>query len=325
MSSLGEEVVVRAGYRIHLGFYRFLDDGLVYGGIAASLENPQIMVSAKKCNEYVITAPTEYSKKVINNVLDYLGINNICIEVGGFVAHHVGLGTTTRLTLATLTAVSTLYRLDIDVTEAAFKLGIGIPSSAGLYTFLYGNLVIDSGFSSYCIEDPSDIKCLPKPVAILPIPKDWYVIVITPLDLKDFSGKEEENILKEVSEYPKQQELYREVSNLKSAIALRDFQAFSKALRRIQELTGEYFSKYQGGVFREDICAEIVEALNKIGIVGSGQSSWGPTVYGFTKSYAKAIEARNYIRYLLNSKGVKYRVWITTISDTGHTTTIYPK
>ncbi len=322
-TSSSEEVVVRAGYRIHLGFYRFLDADIAYGGIAASLENPQLMVCARKCDKFFIDSPTNEGKEITKRVLEFLGINNVCIEVGGFLAHHVGLGTTTRLILSTLTAVATLYRLDIDITEVAIKLGVGRPSAAGLYTFLYGNLVVDSGFSSKCLGKVRSIECVPKPIAILPIPRDWYVIVVTPLSKEGLSGEEELRILEVVKEHPKQKELYREVSNLLSSIVLNDFKSFSTSLRRIQELTGEYFSDYQGGIFRNDVCSEVIDLLNKLGIVATGQSSWGPTVYGFTNSYTKAIEARNSIRYLLSRKGIQYRVWITSVSSTGHTTTIY--
>ena len=58
--------------------------------------------------------------------------------------------------------------------------------------------------------------------------------------------------------------------------------------------------------------------MHKLGLKGIGQSSWGPTVYGFTDSYLKALEVRNTLFDYFQRKGIRGRVWVTNISATGH-------
>ncbi|MEM0228182.1 MAG: hypothetical protein QXJ22_05335, partial [Ignisphaera sp.] len=55
---------------------------------------------------------------------------------------------------------------------------------------------------------------------------------------------------------------------------------FGKALTKLQVIVGEYFSKFQGGIYCCREAEEIVRILLDAGVHGAGQSSWGPTVYG---------------------------------------------
>ena len=44
---------------------------------------------------------------------------------------------------------------------------------------------------------------------------------------------------------------------------------------------GACFASAQGGVFASPQASMIVNELRRLGFVGVGQSSWGPTLYGF--------------------------------------------
>ncbi|MEM4775253.1 MAG: hypothetical protein QW489_02685, partial [Sulfolobales archaeon] len=48
------KIVVKAGYRLHLGFYRYLDDDIAYGSIGIALEEPYL--------ELKLTAPSNDGK-----------------------------------------------------------------------------------------------------------------------------------------------------------------------------------------------------------------------------------------------------------------------
>ncbi len=309
-------MVVKAGYRLHLGFYRFSDEPLIYGSLGAALKEPQLTLSIRPSEGVSVKTPTRESREIIEKVVRSLRISDVDIELRGFVEHHVGLGSTTRIVLATLTALATLRNPELDVVEWAFKLGRGKISSIGVYTFIYGNLVVDSGYlgNQYVKNE----ERIPKPIAIVPIPKDWYVIVVTPKNSRGLSENEELRILSTVKEHPEQSTLYRYVLRLVSAALLQDFRTFTDALSNIQYLTGKYFSEYQGGIFRSGITSEIIDVLKSSGIKGIGQSSWGPTAYGFTNSYIKALEVKERILRYLSRKGIDAYVWVTNISSIGH-------
>ncbi len=307
------EVSVKAGYRIHMGFYRFSDYPLIYGALGAAIENPRLTVNVRECNSLAITCETDYTKSLVKDVINYLGLSNVCVEVTGYVKHHVGLGSTTRIVLATLVGLSTLKRFEIDAVEAAYKLGRGKVSSVGIYTFMYGNLVIDSGLKL----ESNEVRHA-KPLTIIPIPKDWYVVIAVPEDIKGPSEDEERKIMSNVKEFMDQNLLYRYILRLMSAAIHRDFKLFTDSLHNIQLLTGKYFSEYQGGIFCCDISQELADIMMRLGLRGIGQSSWGPTIYGFTNSYLKAIEARNTLLNYFQKIGVRGKVWVTNIPNTGH-------
>jgi predicted sugar kinase len=52
--------------------------------------------------------------------------------------------------------------------------------------------------------------------------------------------------------------------------------------------------------------------MEQQGLLGTGQSSWGPTCYGFTESFARAEEAR---RHLAESSACE--AWITRANNKG--------
>jgi predicted sugar kinase len=72
------------------------------------------------------------------------------------------------------------------------------------------------------------------------------------------------------------------------ALVERDLRSFGEALERIQADVGALFAPVQGGAFADPRSAALVELLRTSGLVGVGQSSWGPTLYGFTDAPADA-------------------------------------
>ena len=82
--------------------------------------------------------------------------------------------------------------------------------------------------------------------------------------------------------------------------ALGDFNAFVEALEALEVLTASVFSGAQGGgLFCCPEAAEAARLLRGAGARGVGQSSWGPLVYGFYPSPARARAAVHLLRHLL--------------------------
>jgi beta-ribofuranosylaminobenzene 5'-phosphate synthase len=308
-------VTVRAGYRIHLGFYRFRDGRFIYGGLGAALEEPQLVVSVEPSNELRVDAPTEEAKRLMTTTLRHLKADKINLRLSGYVAHHVGLGSYTRIVLATASAVSTYLRSEVDLIDIASSLGRGKISGVGIYSFVYGNLIADAGM----IEGSNRI---PPLLGVYRIPRNWHVVVTVPEGIRGLSDYEEMPIMREIEAHPHQDVLYKEFMRLIASVTLGDFINFSKALGKIQELTGEYFKKYQGGVFCCETVEEIVNIMKSEGLRGVGQSSWGPAVYGFVSNYVKAVEIRSRILEYLNKKGVPAKIWVTNVARLGHYTNV---
>ncbi len=312
------EVTVRSGYRLHLGFYRFKDLPFIYGGLGISLETPELLVSSRACESLEVKLPGpedegRYFSSIVRKVVDFLSARRACLSIGGYLRRHVGLGSTTRVTMAVLQALASLSDVEIDLVEAAHSLGRGKYSGIGIYTFIYGNLVVDSGI----LKTPNGL-IPPSLLGIHKVPRRWYVVVATPYVGKVMTEQSEENILEEPEEFEEQKELYANFVKMLAGLSARDLRIFGEALSKLQELTGKYFSRYQGGTFCCEESEDIINIFRESKLVGTGQSSWGPTVYAFTDSYAKALEAKTKVREYLERRGIEGDVWITKVSERGH-------
>jgi len=313
-------VKVWSSYRIHLGFYRFNDDAFIYGSLGASITDPSFELTLqvrKDAEDLIVESPTREGEELIRHVLETAspGFNGF-VGVKGFVRHHVGFGTRTRLVLAVLTAVKRLGIIGKDeFFEAISKLGIGKYSAVGLYTFLRGGLVIDSG-------RPVRSKGIPKLIARLPIPKAWRVVLALPTGIQGLPESSENPIMNTPKTFKRQGELYSSILTLIYSLKVGDFKLFTNSIDRIQGLTGEYFSKYQGGEYCCDESRTIAERLRMEGLSGIGQSSWGPLVYGFADSLSKADEVAESLTNYLREIGIGHEVWVTRISGLGHSVSV---
>ena len=69
-----------------------------------------------------------------------------------------------------------------------------------------------------------------------------------------------------------------------------DFDLFSESLYRYGEAAGMFFAARHGGPFATPAIARLVEAIRELGIRGTGQSSWGPTVFALAADETSADE-----------------------------------
>src|SRR5262249_41283950 len=76
------------------------------------------------------------------------------------------------------------------------------------------------------------------------------------------------------------------------AVVDRELGAFGAALSELQALVGSCFAPRQGGIYAAPRAMEIVEEIHRHGFVGIGQSSWGPTLYGFSDQPEEEVSDR---------------------------------
>jgi beta-ribofuranosylaminobenzene 5'-phosphate synthase len=80
-----------------------------------------------------------------------------------------------------------------------------------------------------------------------------------------------------------------------------DFREFCGGVEEVQRTVGEAFSHVQGGRFSAH-SVKAVDALASAGASGIGQSSWGPTVYGFFASIEEALRASTRVQEELGER-----------------------
>lgn len=310
-------VIVRAGMRLHLGFYRFSDPPFEYGGLGLAIEEPSLSVTLTEEGEATLPG---WVAEIASRILGEVGVpNDINVEVEGFLYRHVGLGTTTRLMLSLLKAAYLIRGEAVDLPYMAWRLGRGRVSGVGVWTFIYGGMVVDSG------RIPN-MSRVPPPVSHSYLPPSWRAVVALPV-INDYSISEisEEPVMKRPLKHSKQDILYSAIARLLSAAHLGVFGEFVASIEKIQELTGEYFSRWQGGIYCCEQSMVLAERMKDLGLRGVGQSSWGPTVYGFTLTNEGAERIAAELTAYMREVGIKGYVWVTRVARNGHTAKILNK
>ena len=310
-------VTVRAGMRLHLGFYRFSDPPFEYGGLGLAVEEPSLSVTI---NDKIGRALPEWVAETASSILKGIEVQgNIGVGVEGFLRRHVGLGTTTRFVLSLIKAVYLARGEAVDLPRLAWRFGRGKVSGVGVWTFIYGGMVVDGG-------RVPDMDGVPPPITHVYLPHTWRAVIALPIiDGYSVSETSEEPVMKSPIEHPKQEVLYSAVTRLISAAHLGVFDEFVTSVEKIQELTGEYFSRWQGGIYCCEQSETLARKMKELNLRGIGQSSWGPTVYGFSLSESEARKAATELVNYMKEIGVEGYVWVTRVARNGHTTRVLSK
>jgi beta-ribofuranosylaminobenzene 5'-phosphate synthase len=191
---------------------------------------------------------------------------------------HVGLGLGTQLGLGVARLVCELAgHPSPPIEELASLSGRGLRWGIGLHGFERGGLIVDGGRSG-----PDGI---PPLLARLEFPSDWSALVVLPGRLPGIHGSREIQAFAELppAPGPLTDRLCRLVLlGLLPAVVERDLPGFGDTLEEIQQQVGRGFAPAQGGVFARPELEAIVAEMRLAGLRGVGQSSWGPTLYGFS-------------------------------------------
>ena len=112
-----------------------------------------------------------------------------------------------------------------------------------------------------------------------------------------------------------------------AATDMSDVDAFVDALERYMKIAASLFEPVQAGRYRDTVIAQRVAMASQAGLRGVGQSSWGPTVFGFASERASAERAADQLRSGLGQQAVQVLVtqaaehgarWRTSLSGVQH-------
>jgi beta-RFAP synthase len=163
------------------------------------------------------------------------------------------------------------------ISELAALSGRGLRSGIGLHGFDQGGLIVDGGRVG-----PDRI---PPLLSRLEFPGEWSILIVMIGREPGLHGSKEVRAFAELPPSPDAviDRLCRLVLlGLMPAVVERDLVRFGEALEEIQERVGQGFAPAQGGTFAHAGHDVIVQSMRDLGLRGVGQSSWGPTLYGFT-------------------------------------------
>jgi len=315
---------VRTGARLQVGFLNLsLARNRIYGGVGFAIDEPSLSVSAERADRIECADPdaAAYARRSVE-LLDVPGAE---VTVESALPRHVGLGSGTQLALAVYAAIASAYDRAVDVRRAAPELDRGGRSGVGVAAFERGGFVIDAGHprERFTTDRPPRGEWSVPPVSVRhDLPEDWRFVLVRPDLEPGVSGDAEDDRMRATIEGASpgvSGDIATTVTlELLPAIATGDRAGFGDAVAEIDRLNGVWYTDEQGGVYRPRVGAVVDELDASRAVAGTGQSSWGPAVYGVTET-SLAEEARRAGRSALETAGIDGDVVVVEPRNRGAT------
>lgn len=274
---------ISAPARLHLGFLDLNGNlGRRYGSIGLALDAPSTDVSVTRAGTTTVSGPEkDRVLTVVERCRRALGLDgHYRVEVGCAIPAHAGLGSGTQLALAIGFALMRLEGLSLTPHQIGDLAGRGARSAIGMAAFEDGGFIVDGG---------RGVLNQPPPVLIqTPFPDDWRVLLVLDAQAQGAHGDRETQAFAALPPFPDaladrlcRLVLMQLVPGLKEA----DLAAFGSALTQIQAIVGGHFAAAQGGSpWTSPAVGALLMRAAKLGATGIGQTSWGPTGFGFAPS-----------------------------------------
>jgi beta-RFAP synthase len=311
-------VRVEAPARLHMGMLDASGRGARrFGGLGVGVRRPAVVLEATAADDFAAEGPdAERALAVARRCCDALGGGGppgAHIRVLEAIPPHAGLGSGTKVALATTAALAALRGAAPDPPAMARMAGRGARSAVGLWTFALGGFVVEGG------RRPGSDEPAPL-LARHPVPDEWRCVLAIPAADPGLSGGAEEAAFAELRPDPDRSARIAQLvlTGLLPALVEHDVGEFGAAVTQIQRLVGEAFAPAQGGTFHPRAGA-LVEALLRHGAAGAGQSSWGPAVYGVVGGEDEGRELARRLEPELGPGGV---VEVVRFDNRGATVTV---
>jgi beta-RFAP synthase len=297
------KATVTATARLHFGF---LDpsgrSARPFGSFGLSLDRPRTRIVLSEAERFTASGPEreraeDYLRKIAascNGEADY----DLRIEEA--IPPHAGLGSGTQLALAVGSAFAALEGLRPAPREIAARLGRGARSGIGIATFAQGGAVLDGGPRT---------GALPELVSRVPFPADWRVLLILDDGAKGLAGASESAAFDTLPDFSAQdaETLTRRIAQgALPALVSGDFATFCQEVGFMQASMGAYFAPAQGGAYASTRVADALAFVRSEGIVGLGQSSWGPTGFAFVASQREGEDLLGRLQAQISDRALRF-------------------
>jgi beta-RFAP synthase len=187
------------------------------------------------------------------------------------------------MALATAIAFFSGYKTN-SVHELAALANRFPRSGVGIHGFFHGGLIVDKGH-------PADLSGHLQIAAFDSRkywPSQWEIILLIPNEPAGVWGLEERKAFADLPAPPANEMAHvRDVvyNGFLPAIESSDFASAMTALESLQSTVGGWFAPAQGGsIYGSPLRDQLVKQMRQVGLRGVGQSSWGPTLFGFAQS-----------------------------------------
>jgi beta-ribofuranosylaminobenzene 5'-phosphate synthase len=290
-ASPAARVEVAAPARLHLGFLD-LNGGLGrnFGGVGLAIEGfaTRLRLSPGEGvadRGIAVQGPgAERAGECLARACLAFGLaQNYRLVIESAIPPHAGLGSGTQLGLAVATALARLRGVALSTTALAMVVARGARSGIGIGAFERGGLLVDGGRGPAARQGKR-----PAPIiARLDFPPAWRLLLTLDRAREGLHGAAEKEAFAALPPFAEAlaERLCRLLAmRLLPGVADADFAAASAALGEVQSRLGDYFAPAQNGPYRSPAVAAAQDWLAAEGLVGLGQSSWGPTGFALIES-----------------------------------------
>ncbi len=298
----GSELLeVSTGCRLHFGLLELAEgERLRFGGLGLMLDEPGWKLRFGDCasESRVFDSLQPEVADRIAQVRERLRLEfdesfEATVSVKRTLPLHSGLGAGTQLAAAAalglfLAQFSEAGKSPLDVRELVRWTGRGKRSGIGLFGFVHGGLILDEGHSA---SESSEIGRSVSATSTA-ISAEWRVVLITPDQTPVVTGNYEANLLGRLGQEPNpaRANMFELAKRIQACGSRADgFVEFTELLQEYVDSAGKMFAASQGGLYNGESVAHAVDLAKRAGLRAVGQSSWGPTVFGFA-SDSKAAE-----------------------------------
>ncbi len=282
-----DKITITAPSRLHFGLMNFGGQAeREFGGLGVMIDRPGLMLRVVPSEHFAVQG--ELAQRVRHFTRQWQAYHGreielpCAIEVLSAPREHTGLGVGTQLGMAVALGLSRFFQLPSQTAiELATSVGRGQRSAVGVYGFVEGGLVVERGKLPGERISPLDAQ--------FALPSDWRFVLFCPPAEVGLASADEVKAFAELPPVPVAvtNELARIArEELLPAAAQGDFTKFAESLYRYGHLAGECYAARQGGPYNGPRLAGIVAKLREQGVMGVGQSSWGPTIFAALPSQA---------------------------------------
>ena len=305
---------VSAPARLHLGFLD-LNGGLGrrYGSLGLALDRPSTEIAVRPAADFEAHGPeSTRALKLVRQLAGALALRGgYKVEIEQAIPAHAGLGSGTQLALAIGTALIRLEGLDVGPRALGELVERGARSAIGMAAFEGGGFVVDGGRGAK--------EAAPPLVAHAAFPEEWRALLILDAASEGVHGDRETQAFAALPDLPATAagHLCRlMLMRLLPGLHEHDISAFGGALTEIQNIVGGHFAAAQGGSpWSSPKVGRLARRMAEAGALGIGQSSWGPTGFGFVESEAAA--ARLYSTLVQDATALGLEILVVRGRNTG--------
>lgn len=300
----GRDFIVSTASRLHFGL---LDTVAPFGGAGMMLSGPQteIMFQKSSCFEVSGPAADDQCKERIHQIAwrwqQATGSSELpfCkVSVIQRPEPHTGLGTGTQLAMAVAEGLALSMRNPLefgsplepgnplDLESLATKIaGRGLRSAVGIHGYFRGGFIYEASQHGQALLNPIATR--------IAVPDDWRVVVWRPRQCSEIVAGSEE--VAKFAELPRPSETDRSslraqlVNEVIPALQSNQFNAWATAITEYNRSSGMFFAAAQGGPYNGAAISNFINDLRTEGVLGTGQSSWGPSVFALANSEESAL------------------------------------